>query len=244
MERIALPETLHEQPSTYASFCRTGVAAWLIDDPVSADRVWQALADLQPLQLAVDFETTARSAADGRIRLVQLGVALGPRGGPVQWIFDSNSVDITPLTEWLENPAVEKLIQYAPFEQSWAWHHLGATITPVFDTCLAWRVVKQAISQLDETARMALATIYPDYHDHGAGLGELCQQLLWFPLPKEEQRSDWSQPMLRPAQLLYAALDVAVLPLLSERIRMLVRALGLETLVSQRIDAELARSRR
>lgn len=60
----------------------------------------------------------------------------------------------------------------------------------------------------------------------GSGYQRLVAELLGIPLGKEETRTDWMQRPLSPAQLAYAAADVAHLPALYQRIVASARARG------------------
>lgn len=95
--------------------------------------------------IAVDFETTTFSGEygddygphAGDIRLIQVGY-VDPRDGvPRQLIFDGHKVDLSPLKELLEDPAVGKVVHYCPFELAWARHHLNSDIVSLADTCFA-----------------------------------------------------------------------------------------------------------
>jgi ribonuclease D len=133
--------------------------------------------------------------------LVQIG------DGQHCYLIDNLAIeDLQPLRDLLLDKSVCKIMHSCSEDLETLDRLLGAIPEPIFDTQIA----------------AALAGL-------GAGLGYAAsvQQLLQIDLPKSETRSDWLQRPLSEAQKIYAALDVAWLPvmygMLVKRLRELER---------------------
>ncbi|MFY9489198.1 MAG: hypothetical protein WAP35_10975 [Solirubrobacterales bacterium] len=147
----------------------------------------------------IDIETTSLFPHDGRIRLVQ--IAAGDRCVVLDaFAFDPWAV----IREHAALPETLWTAHNAQFEQSWLGHHAGFTLLPMFDT--RWVHVRNRA--------LRTGVIAPS----GSSLATVCEQLLDFPLSKEERLSDWSTQPLSDAQLKYAALDALVLIRLREQL--------------------------
>ena len=141
--------------------------------------------------VAIDTETMGLDPHRDRLCLVQLADADGachivqfPKAA-------DGSVDYSApnLKALLADAAVTKLFHFARFDLASLRHYLGADCTPVYCTRVASR----------------LARTFTDRH----GLKDLCRDLLGVELSKQMQTSDWGAETLSPAQLEYAAQDVA-----------------------------------
>jgi ribonuclease D len=73
------------------------------------------------------------------------------------------------------------------------------------------------------------------------GLGPVVEQLLGIHLAKEHSAADWSTRPLPQAWLVYAALDVELLPDLRDRIAEILEAAGKTEIAAQEFDAVLQR---
>lgn len=104
-------------------------------------------------RVAIDFETTTYSGEYGEdygphagdIRLVQVGYLDPFSGEPRQILFDGQQVDLTPLKELFEDPSVEKIVHYCPFELDWARFHLDSDISSLSDTCFTAQSVNKEL---------------------------------------------------------------------------------------------------
>lgn len=217
------------------------------------DALQRALADLRALRdagrlrrLAVDLEYTENPDHDRRrLRLVQLGVGDEEAGVESrQLLVDAQAVDARPLQELLGDPAVRKLV-HAPggdYEQWFRYVGLAHeaelerwAFRNVYDSAARVGALNAADARLPAATRARVEELVggrePDGRLLPQKLGRLAERLLGFPLSKRQRRSDWSRRELRPAQLRYAALDVAVAPFLVDRLCSLeaaLRPLGVE----------------
>lgn len=127
---------------------------------------------------ALDFETTAFTPDAGRVRLVQIYNDSG------WWVVDFDALGgFEAVAHWFADG--KWIVFNAGFEQSW---FIAATDTPI--TCWDVGYLRRAIE--------------------GGGHFSLAKCLLWdldYEMPKEEQVSNWSAPVLTKAQLDYAADD-------------------------------------
>jgi hypothetical protein len=154
-----------------------------IDDTDEAARICAALQN--EAQVGLDVETTLEEPR--KLCTIQLAAP-----GHV-WIVDALALtDYGPMKALMENPAVEKIIHNATFEEQMFAKH-GIRIHNVYDTLPVSR----------------------KKHRKGASgghkLGEVCERELGIYLDKRLQTSDWTQRPLSPDQLDYAAVDAEVL---------------------------------
>jgi ribonuclease D len=200
---------------SYPEFIAEHLRFRTITDPEQAQALVLYLAETEK-ELALDFETTRSD-----IRLIQVGITNPSR----QWVFDCYALPVEILAPLLARGA-PKLIHFSPFEQGWARRSLGITIDPVFDTCLSWRLIQKYLKT--RPLPPPLYAHFSAYSPHANKLTTLCEQVLGFPLPKAEQLSNWGARRLRHEQLVYAALDVAVLGELAHRTRQVLELMDLQ----------------
>jgi hypothetical protein len=140
-------------------------------------------------RIGLDLETTGLNPARNRIRLLSL--ATGADTFVIDLFTLADSVRaLAPLFAVLAEKEIvgHNIVSFdLPFLA-----RLGFVPAKVFDTALASRVVYAG-----------------ERADHD--LASVVERELGEPLDKGEQDSDWSRPVLTPAQLAYAAADVAVL---------------------------------
>jgi len=135
------------------------------------------------------------SAGDGDCHLVQIPKVAGSLGG--------SKIHTAPnLKTVFENQNIIKIFHYGRFDIAAIKHYLGITVTPVFCTKIASKLVRT----------------YTDRH----GLKDLCKSFLNVELSKEEQTSDWGAERLSQDQLKYAAQDVLYLHTLKEKLEALL----------------------
>jgi ribonuclease D len=197
-----------------------------------AKRIVHAIEAFEPQAVAIDFETTRSS-----IRLIQMG--FDPPGFRArQLIFDCHRIPAELLLPIMGNPTIEKMIHHSQFEQKWTHSRLGIVMENVFDTCIAWKLIQGALATHISRGPEELI---PGWKKHPNKLTTLCEGYLGFALPKEQQTSRWEQENLSVEQLVYAALDVAVLPPLTTYTKQLLQFLQLNIEVDQRARAVAAR---
>jgi ribonuclease D len=222
----------------YQEFARQNLRVRYLTSNREVRETVRELTALAPAQLSVDFETTSKNGRwgvmNGSLSLVQLGVNELARGiEPQQWLIDCQQCDPRPFVGLLEDPDVEKLIHFLDFELEWSKVHLGArTITPIYDTCLAWQVINKKLKGLPAAEVQALI---PGWEKHNAKLGTLVERYLGLEIPKDDQASNWGRRPLAAHQIIYAATDVAVLPALVARTRAYADTLGVSADITSRI---------
>ena len=141
--------------------------------------------DLGPL-VAIDTETLGLNPFRDRLCLAQMSSGDGVCHA-VQ--FAADTYDAPNLRRMLADPKVTKLFHYARFDVAMFQRHLGVTVSPVYCTKIASKLVRT----------------YTDRH----GLKDITRELLGVELSKEQQSSDWGAKDLSEKQLAYAANDVA-----------------------------------
>ena len=138
--------------------------------------------------VAIDTETMGLNPLRDRLCLVQLSSGDGDAhlvkiGLPAQ--------QAPRLAALLADPAVTKLFHFARFDLASLMHGIGQVSGPVYCTKIASK----------------LCRTYTDRH----GLKELVRELLGQDISKQQQSSDWGNPVLSDAQKDYAASDVRFL---------------------------------
>ena len=215
----------------------------LVHSDADARTLARELAHLAPLEVGLDFETASNRGyglMNGTLRLVQLGIEdPQARVEPRQVIVDCFRADPRPLRALLREPATSKLVHNASFERSWAGVHLAAPILSVYDTCSAWKAINRHLASLPRAEAQRLV---PGWEPHDVKLGTLVRRYLGIEIPKAGQRSDWSRPWLDDEQLLYAAVDVAVMGELARVTRQIAARLGLTGVLEMRMSEADARA--
>ena len=149
--------------------------------------------------LGLDTEFVRTRTFYHRLGLVQVG------DGRSAWLIDAVAVaDLAPLAPVLSSPGLKVL--HSASEDMEVFHRsVGTLPSPLFDTQVA----------------AALA-------GHGAALSfqKLVAATLGIELHKAETRTDWTARPLSPAQLAYAAEDVAYLLPVYEQLRQRLEELG------------------
>ena len=139
-------------------------------------------------RVAIDTETQGLSLVRDGLCLVQLSAGDGD-AHIVQ--PDRSTYDCPNLKALLADTSVEKLLHFARFDLAIIERDLGVTMTPVFCTKIASKLVRT----------------YTDRH----GLKDVCREIAGVELSKQQQSSDWESSDLSEAQLNYAASDVLYL---------------------------------
>lgn len=167
---------------------------------------------------------------------------------PQQFVFDCHAVDTTPLTKLFHNRRVEKQIHNLDYEQEKSLIGFGISIENIYDTRVAWQVIQAHLDKMGDAEREKAGFGHLKRREmkrHQAAtaffmnkLDVLCKETLGITIPKDEQTSDWSRRPLSSEQLVYAAMDVTVLPKVVEETKKVVKKLGLEDEVAEAIRAK------
>ncbi|MEQ8263433.1 ribonuclease D [Pseudohaliea sp.] len=150
--------------------------------------------------VAVDTEFMRRNTFFPQVALLQLCFE------DHAWLVDPLGLeDTAPLVALFEDPATTKILHSASEDLEVFDHWLGALPRPLFDT-------QRAAGLLDR--------------GFGLGYRGIVEQAFDVVLDKGETRSDWLRRPLSESQCRYAALDVAYLLPLYERLRAEAEAAG------------------
>ncbi len=151
--------------------------------------------------IAVDTETQGLNLHRDRLCLIQISTG----DGVCHMVhFPDATYDAPNLKKLLADPQRRKILHFARFDVAIVQRDLGVTMTPLFCTKIASKLVRT----------------YTDRH----GLSNLVKEILDVDMSKQQQSSDWANPDLSEAQLTYAASDVLYLHRLRDALTtMLVR---------------------
>ncbi|HKK22093.1 MAG TPA: ribonuclease D [Pseudohaliea sp.] len=169
---------------------------------VSTQGAFEALLDRyrDAPAVAIDTEFMRRDTFYPQVALLQLCF------DDHAWLVDPLALDDPgPLVDLFLKPAVTKVLHSASEDLEVFDHWLGALPAPLFDT-------QRAAGLLDQ--------------GFGLGYRGLVEQAFAVTLDKGETRSDWLRRPLSESQCRYAALDVAYLLPLYERLRAGAEASG------------------
>ena len=152
--------------------------------------------------VAFDVETTGLKPVEGGLRLLQFGAYGCPTVVLDWWGLDEE--ERSTVRRWMQDTSRNWVAHNAVFDLGWLQEHKLEPQGRVFCTMIASRLLSNGIPNLRH------------------GLAAVAERYLSLALSKEEQRSDWSSPLLTESQIAYAAKDVDVLvqlyPLLRTRI--------------------------
>ncbi|MDP4797011.1 MAG: ribonuclease D [Rhodospirillales bacterium] len=163
--------------------------------------------------VAVDTETQGLNLQRDRLCVVQLSAGDGVCH-LVQMAADDYAAP--NLKALMTDPAVTKIFHFARFDVAIMKRWLGITITPVYCTKIASKLVRT----------------YTDRH----GLKDVTRELIGIDLSKAQQSSDWAAPELSEAQQIYAASDVLNLHALRARLQEMIEREGRTTLAKACFD--------
>jgi ribonuclease D len=145
--------------------------------------------------LAVDTEAMGLNNHRDRLCLVQLSDGKG----------DEHLVQFLPgqfnapnLCKLLTDPKRVKIFHFARFDVAIMLQYLGVVTAPIYCTKIASRLTRT----------------FTDRH----GFKDLCRDLIQVDVSKQQQTSDWGQPVLTPEQQEYAASDVRHLHRLRDKL--------------------------
>lgn len=163
--------------------------------------------------IAVDAERASGFRYSQRAYLIQIF-----RRGSGVFLFDPPAIG-RPLTELQDAIRGEEWVLHAASQDLACLREVGLDPDRIFDTELGARLA-------------GLARV---------GLGSVVEELLGIHLAKEHSAADWSTRPLPQSWLVYAALDVELLPDLRDRIAELLEADGKTEIARQEFAATLQR---
>ncbi len=153
--------------------------------------------------VAVDTETLGLSLTRDPLCLVQLSAGDGD-AHLVQ--LDRAKYNCPNLKALLGDPGIQKIFHFARFDVAMVQQYLGVTMTPVYCTKIASKLVRT----------------YTDRH----GLKDLTRELIGKDMSKQQQSSDWGADELSQAQQAYAASDVLYLHQLRDKLNVMLTREG------------------
>ncbi len=140
--------------------------------------------------ISVDLESDSYHHYAEKIALVQVC------GDGDIFILDPMGVDLAPLSGILAEGSIEKVFHDVDYDGRMLLTFLGVKPSPVFDTMIAARILGK----------------------DRVGLADLLGEYFGLAIDKRFQKADWSRRPLSDEMLEYAALDVAYLASLRDRL--------------------------
>lgn len=153
--------------------------------------------------IAVDTEAMGLNNHRDRLCLVQISDGQGDEH-LVQFL--PGQYEAPNLKKLLSDPSRVKLFHFARFDLAIIQHYLGVAAVPVYCTKIASRLTRT----------------FTDRH----GFKDLCRDLIQVEVSKQQQTSDWGQPVITPEQQEYAASDVRHLHRLREKLDIMLAREG------------------
>lgn len=161
-------------------------------------------------EVAIDTETMGLNNFRDRLCVIQISSGDG-HAHLVQ--FEKDEYDAPNLRKLLADENVVKIMHYARFDMAILQHTLGFPIKNIYCTKIASK----------------LARTYTDYH----GLKNLVKEVLDTDVSKKQQSSYWGAEELTKEQIKYAASDVLYLHKLKERLDIMLKKEGRQTLAKE-----------
>lgn len=219
---------------SYEEFKKEKLNVHLIEGEKEVEALVAHFAEIDPESVAFDMETASKNGSygsrNGTIRLMQFGLDNEEAGiSPEQFLIDCFKVTPSKLVPFLRSGKVEKQIHNLRFEQEWSLDHLGVSIGNIYDTFIAWRTIQKHLGKMDPEQAQSIVA---GWEKHANNLGVITDKVLGLKLPKTEQSGEWSRQILTLDQRVYAALDVAGLPLITP----ITKAIALEIGCDSEID--------
>lgn len=144
----------------------------------------------QARRVSIDLESDSYHHYGEKIALIQLC------DGKQNYIIDPFGVDLAPIASLLEDGSREKIFHDVDYDGRMLLTFLDVKPFPIFDTMIAARMLGK----------------------EKVGLADLLNEYLGLALDKGLQKADWSRRPLSMEMLEYAALDVAYLRPLRDRL--------------------------
>lgn len=145
-----------------------------------------------------DIETTSLIPSQGKIRLIQIYVPLAKTVYVID-LFDDQGLNdfwIEALLEKLSDPDVIKIWHNGLFDIGWIFYHYKVMSVNNFDSMIASQIIKAG----------KFWGFMQSFKSSPNSLGFLCEEY-GYEHDKEEQKSDWSIPVITQSQIDYAARD-------------------------------------
>lgn len=149
-------------------------------------------------RICIDLEADSYHHYGEKISLLQVG------DGKNIFVIDPFEVDLACMVPFLEDASVEKVFHDVDYDGRMLLTALGVKPVPIFDTMIAARILGK----------------------ERVGLADLLDEYFRVTLDKGLRKADWSQRPLSEEMLKYAALDVAYLLDLRDRMAQDIEALG------------------
>lgn len=154
--------------------------------------------------IALDTETTGLNPHDSKVRLLSLNTG---KGIYVIDLFQTGTMG--PLVDALRDTQAVVVMQNGKFDQKFLLHHYNLELNKIFDTYKA--------SNLVYNGQLSGHDLYALY----------ARELQIAPKAPDLGGSNWSDPLLTPEQLEYAAEDVLHLPSLRAALKPKIHTAGL-----------------
>lgn len=155
---------------------------------------------LNAAEVAIDLETTGLNPRRDRIRLVSLYTP----GGEDAFVLDLFALvsETEALRDFfitlLTSERIIKMGHNLSFDLGFLQHHFGIEgVHRVYCTLLGSQILEALY-------------LHEGFVRHG--LADVARRFIGADISKDEQKSDWSAPVLTDAQVRYAAFDVLILP--------------------------------
>lgn len=163
-------------------------------------------------KIVLDTETTGLDSWIAKVRLIQICSALVEDIDDPVYVFDVFKIDTTELCRYIESRST-LIAHNANFDLQFL-HSINCDFkNKIFCTYIAERVLRAGFKE----KRIAPQTKKPYFADVSCGLKAVAARRLSLELDKEQQVSDWSADPLLEEQLIYAAKDVKILPIIAKQ---------------------------
>ena len=173
----------------------------------------QALSKIERYEkIVLDTETTGLDSWIAKLRLVQICSASTDDLEDPVYIFDAWRINVAPLVDYIVTRKT-MVCHNANFDLQFLYS-IGCDFKGnVFCTYIAERILRAGFKE----KKIAPKTKKPYFADVSCGLKAVAERRLELEISKEEQTSDWSSEVLTESQLVYAAKDVKILPLIAKQ---------------------------
>lgn len=179
----------------------------------SNEKCAQALDKIERYEkIVLDTETTGLDSWIAKLRLVQICSASTDDLEDPVYIFDAWRINVAPLVDYIVTRKT-MVCHNANFDLQFLYS-IGCDFKGnIFCTYIAERVLRAGFKE----KKIAPKTRKPYFADVSCGLKAVAERRLEIEISKEEQTSDWSSEVLTESQLVYAAKDVKILPLIAKQ---------------------------
>ena len=179
----------------------------------SNEKCAQALNKIERYEkIVLDTETTGLDSWIAKLRLIQICSASTDDLEDPVYIFDAWRINVAPLVDYIVTRKT-MVCHNANFDLQFLYS-IGCDFKGnVFCTYIAERILRAGFKE----KKIAPKTRKPYFADVSCGLKAVAERRLEIEISKEEQTSDWSSEDLTESQLVYAAKDVKILPLIAKQ---------------------------